>query len=621
MEAPVRQVKDGREFSRFFPAADLENTTIKKNADLKDTMAKIPVVVKRYGYQAAEIAGYLKRETVYETCKNIWNWVYAHITYKKDEAGYEQLRTPARTYHDRKHGVDCDCYTIFISSILTCLSIPHLLRISKNDKDYFQHIYPVVVQEGGREVIMDCVVSAFDFEAPLKEKKDFKMELQILSGFDGDINGLNGDPMGELGKVIKKRFTPGQAKKPAPKPNLFAKPKKAVSPSGTPGVQKKPKGKLLNKINKVNPATATLRNGVLASMKLNISNVAARLRWSYLTDQQAVQRGIDPAKFARLKAVRQRIEDIFFKAGGKPENLKQAILKGKGNNDKAVNGTEFSGFDHDIGYMDEYSPLPELLGYEIYHSENVEGMEGFGSLGEPVTLATIAAASGIIAGIAGLLKQIGDIFQKKSKGSEDFDPAKTEQAEKENPAPAPPPEALPPVNSPLVIPPGNQPQYAYNPPAETLPPPNTYAPPAVQNTRQNQYLPPVTDNRQETQFIPPVTDEKANTDLVRDDNFLPENGNEKTDQQNSNAAGEGGKDQKDDDPGFWAKNKNWLIPVGVGVAGIAVLAIVVASHRKTNVQQRTSSSGKGLNGIKTKRRNHHRKRKPKKNRLTATILL
>ena len=49
-------------------------------------------------------------------------------------------------------------------------------------------------------------------------------------------------------------------------------------------------------------------------------------------------------------------------------------------------------------------PLPELLGYEIYHSENVEGMEnfsgyenfeGFGELGEPITLASIGAAIGV----------------------------------------------------------------------------------------------------------------------------------------------------------------------------------------------------------------------------------
>ena len=40
---------------------------------------------------------------------------------------------------------------------------------------------------------------------------------------------------------------------------------------------------MLNAVNKVNPATVLLRNGILASMKLNMRNVAARLRWSYLS--------------------------------------------------------------------------------------------------------------------------------------------------------------------------------------------------------------------------------------------------------------------------------------------------------------------------------------------------
>jgi hypothetical protein len=42
---------------------------------------------------------------------------------------------------------------------------------------------------------------------------------------------------------------------------------------------------------------------------------------------------------------------------------------------------------------------------------------GLGSLGEPATAATIAAASGIMGAIAGLLKNIGSLFKKKDKAA------------------------------------------------------------------------------------------------------------------------------------------------------------------------------------------------------------
>jgi hypothetical protein len=587
-------VREGSEFTRFFPKAELKDSTVKKNADLEDTMQKIPEVVKRYGYQAKQVADYLKKETVYETCKSIWHWVYRHIAYKKDETGYEQLRTPARTFHDRRAGVDCDCYSIFISSVLQHLNIPHFLRITKYGKAHFQHIYPVVQLPDGRQVIMDCVVDAFDFEAPYTEKKDYTMELQILSGLEREeqyLPNTGGDPMGELGKVIKKRFAPGQKNTPAKKTFIPAKKINKPAAIKNPAGEKKQKGKFINRFNKVNPTTVTIRNGILASMKLNISNVAGRLRWSYLSEEQAAQKGINLEKFARLKATRQKLEDLFFKSGGKPENLKQAILTGKGNSNKAVNGLEGNG--ESTEYLNEYYPLRELLGDEIYHSENVQGMEGFagfGSLGEPVTLATIAAASGVIAGIAGLLKQIGDIFSRKTRESEDFDPVKNAQAEKENPAPAVLPEIpLPPS------PPVNNNENNGN----ALPANNNFPQP---------YSPAALVNQQE---------EKAKIQAPGEVQ-AKETEQEKDEQQNN--VSNGGKDKNDDgnEPGFWEKNKGWVIPVGIGAALLTILAVVV-SHSKKTPQSNTPPPGKPLAGVPKK--NHHRKPKPKKSTPRATVLL
>jgi hypothetical protein len=162
---------------------------------------------------------------------------------------------------------------------------------------------------------------------------------------------------------------------------------------------------------------------VLAAMKLNLMKVPQRLKYAYLSDQEAQKRGIDMAKFQKLKEVRAKLEKIYHGAGGKPENLKAAILTGKGNANKEVNGLGYVP-DSQMEKMNLNTPLHKVLGQELYYSENMEGNEeiaGLGELGEPVTATSVTAASGILAAIASILKNIGSIFKAKEKGSEDFE--------------------------------------------------------------------------------------------------------------------------------------------------------------------------------------------------------
>ncbi|MBI4929299.1 MAG: hypothetical protein HY841_00935 [Bacteroidetes bacterium] len=146
--------------------------------------------------------------------------------------------------------------------------------------------------------------------------------------------------------------------------------------------------------------------------------VAQRLKWAYLSDAEATKRGVDMGKLQKLRQVKDKLEKIFFGAGGKPENLRKAILTGKGNKNKEVSGLGHGYAETDLGEMNEYTPLSQLLGEEIFGSENEESL---GELGEPVTAASITAASGALAAIGALLKNIGNIFPKKEKSSEDFE--------------------------------------------------------------------------------------------------------------------------------------------------------------------------------------------------------
>lgn len=612
-----RHIKPGMEYDHLFPVSENDNKTIRKNANVYHTVDFIPKVVQQTLAQTKKISQVLKGKTVYETCSNIWHFVYQHINYKKDQEGFEQIRSPARAWHDRKQGVDCDCYSVFISSILTNLGIPHILRITKYHRDYFQHIYPVV-SHNGKQITIDCVTDKFDYEVPYSEKKDYPMDLQYLHGFDGD-------GMGELGKIIqrnlvknkkpvslKKNTNPATTKKTMP----LLKKKKAktiaqsspttpvTSPAPVPAAKKK-KGilkKVVNVVNKVNPATVLLRNGILAAMKLNIKNVAQRLRWSYLTPQQAAAKNIDPAKFQKLIATRQKLEKIFHGAGGKIDNLKKAILGGKGNKDRAVSGLGMLPMMEWASYMSEYTPLDQLLGQEVYYSENVDGMNGFrgfGELGEPVTLATVGAAMGVIAGIVAALKQIGDIFKSKTKGSDDFDEAKTEAPENNVPVPAI--DTSKPSAAVTTILPEQNSSSASNP--NSLTPDDSYS---------EANLLPVKNTFSQSA-------DKSNIVLVSDD---PETKSTSTPSETTPTENTGN-NTGDEKESFWDKNKKWLKPVAIGAGGLAIIAIGYKMLKGGNTQNKSSPKSGGLSGVpykKKKKKKHHRKSKHRHHKRAIALL-
>jgi len=602
-----RHIKPGYEYDQLFPASVNNNETIRRNANVYHTVQFIPKVVQETLPQTKKIAQRLKGNTVYDTCKNIWHFVYQHINYKKDEEGFEQIRSPSRTWHDRKQGVDCDCYSVFISSILTNLGIPHILRITKYNRDYFQHIYPIV-PTGNKHITLDCVTDQFNYEVPYSAKKDYPMDLQYLNGFDGD-------GMEELGKIFKKKMakkspvntatlTPAKKAVPSLIQKLRAKKTAAVTPSPTPGSspsmpppKKKKKGffkKVLNVVNKVNPATVLLRNGVLAAMKLNVKNVAARLRWSYLTPEQAAAKGIDPAKFQKLVATRQKLENIFYGAGGKPDNLRKAILGGKGNKDKAVSGLGMLPMTEWTGNMNEFTPLTELLGNDLYYSENIEGMDGFrgfGELGEPVTLASVGAAMGVIAGIVAALKQIGDVFKKKQPGSEDFDEAKTDAAENNVAVPA-----------------------------------NNAAATSIPNSATNPIL-PVVKSSQDSNTSTDYSNEPATNAMVKTaDKSLPATPDENISEEETSSTvtptANSGNNTGNDKQSFWDKNKKWIKPVAIGVGGLTLIAIGF-KFMSGSKEKNKSSPQRSLSGIphkRKKKKNHHRKSKKHKHKKAVALI-
>ncbi|PBQ32741.1 hypothetical protein CNR22_13470 [Sphingobacteriaceae bacterium] len=461
------KVKPGHEYDRYFPPAQVGTILKKRNAKVSDTLKLIPVIIRETAWQTKKFAQeVIKADTLEKTGSNLWHFVYDHIAYKKDETGKEQVRDAARIWHDRHNfdpqtgepmGCDCDCMTTLICSVLYNLGVRNVyFRVTRYEEEHWEHIYPVIKQPNGKEIIMDCVLHEFNKEAKYTAKQDTPMDLEYLNGVsDSTMSKLSDAPdlmgimdereaLSALGKIFKKKSASGGGRSKPAKKGLFKK-KTAEQKKANKAKVKKFIGKGLHVTNRINPVTVALRNGVLAGMKLNFLKVAESLRWSYLTPEQAQAKGADMSKYQKLKGVREKLEKIFHGAGGKPENLKKAILTGRGNKDKAVplNGLGYIPYENVEG-LHEDMPLNQLLGREIYYSENVEGLEGLdgfeglegfsedSDLGA-ATAASVAAASTVLTTIAALIKSIGSVFPGKANakgGASKKENRKTKKASK-----------------------------------------------------------------------------------------------------------------------------------------------------------------------------------------------
>ncbi len=186
-----RQIKDGSQFDRFFSKPEEQDRIIIQDGEVEETVDLMKRVVWKYLDDTKKISLHLKGTTLLETCRNVWDFLFNHIQYKLDLKGLEQLRRPNRSWVERNTGIDCDCFSIFVSSILTNLKIPHEFRITKYNRDEYQHVYVIVPTGKSGYITIDCVLSEFNYEKPFTAKKDFTMSLNginvaVLSGTDTD---------------------------------------------------------------------------------------------------------------------------------------------------------------------------------------------------------------------------------------------------------------------------------------------------------------------------------------------------------------------------------------------------------------------------------------------------
>lgn len=539
MEALVkRHIKTGSKYTPYFDKAKFATINLPKS-DVYRTLEYMEQLVQSTTKQTKRFAKLFPNQNLNATCKGIFQFIYDHVQYKPDEQGIEQLRTPSRSWAERSTGVDCDCYSIIISSILTNLKIPHAFRMTKYDgKENYQHVY-VIVPKNGKIIsnrstyyVIDPVLDNYNHEKQFSDKYDKMMKIphQVLNGaydtpvsytFGNEFNNLSGlgsvedsflsstkthlentldqlnrnpkafaitvepqifkeqleyvlenwhDPvarqgaleemaeMEELGenepemvveeseslngfatslirrkrdalisirgakkkiqllrqrRKMQRRVIPatiergtlkrekkfkatcscdmvngldgyfdglGRSRRKKKRGGFFKRVwsgvKKTAKKVGS-GVKKaatkvvQVAKKIGKAIIRYNPLTIAARNGLLLVLKFNLFGLSKKIKYGYLTESQARAKNMNVLEWRKIKDVILKMERLFVKVGGKSENLKKAILKGKAG--------------------------------------------GLNGLGEPITAAaSTAAASGLIATIKTWLKKVNfkNLFSK-----------------------------------------------------------------------------------------------------------------------------------------------------------------------------------------------------------------
>lgn len=116
--------------------------------------------------------------SVDKKCEAIFGYMVDNVRYLLDPPGVQYIKSPARLLADGAG--DCKSLTMFISCCLHCAGISHIIRFVNFDGgSQYTHVYPVAIDENGREIILDACeededgVPLYNYARPYKKKQDF----------------------------------------------------------------------------------------------------------------------------------------------------------------------------------------------------------------------------------------------------------------------------------------------------------------------------------------------------------------------------------------------------------------------------------------------------------------
>lgn len=185
----------------LIPGADYRSSVKYAKGNTANIITEVLNCFKDGKQQLKDFAPQLRGSTLKKTCNNIWDFIHDNIRYQEDPGGKQWVREPARLWAD---GVgDCKSFSVFALSCCYCLGINAMFRFvsfSEINPDP-THVYVVVPGKQGDEIIIDAVVSRFNYQKPFTYKIDYMTEISRLSGvndIDENISIAKYTPPGKL---------------------------------------------------------------------------------------------------------------------------------------------------------------------------------------------------------------------------------------------------------------------------------------------------------------------------------------------------------------------------------------------------------------------------------------
>ncbi len=354
---------------------------VSKRGDLKDTIKYIEQAINDHYCEVKELATILQGKNIEQTVFNIWHFLRplnlgGQVNYHLDTAGTEEIRTPARSWDDRIHGIDCEDLAIFGGSILKNLNIPFKLRIvGFFGSAGYQHIF-VTVPNNKAEMVLDPVMRNKFNELPKNISKT--MNINYMSGITGTdpviaeidkiatINGLGSTDSAvvetakdiqKLAKVVElqnmvyfanvEKELNNQSeisglgniwdklRQKAEELKRKLAQKKAEELEKAKKLWQEAKDKLKNAGNKAGDTLkkyglAPVRGAFLLLVKINFLGIAKKLYVGYLSDSEAKRKGLNCKEYLKAKAGRIKAENLIVQWGGTKQALKNAVFNGRG---------------------------------------------------------------------------------------------------------------------------------------------------------------------------------------------------------------------------------------------------------------------------------------------------
>lgn len=197
-----RPIKAGLENQNLFPKYENNIFHFEKNSeesDVYDTLKFMSEWATKFAHQGTKAAPMLKGESIEETVKFIYSFLYQNFQYRLDTET-QILHSPASAVAYRFVGFDCKSFSVLASIFLQCLNIPHYFKMVKQpglrsvinpnewliNPNYWSHVYVTVPTAKGNYLVIDATTHD-NKEVQFTDAYEYKIDMRHVGLYSPNI--------------------------------------------------------------------------------------------------------------------------------------------------------------------------------------------------------------------------------------------------------------------------------------------------------------------------------------------------------------------------------------------------------------------------------------------------